>query len=137
MARRAQDTHGLLPWRSTNRSLCPVLDLGRHQRRQRRTGRFILETVIATGGAMCWFIGIGSLFLAWLGRKRGVIERFTCLALCATLTFFLPFIGALVDFTTTPAEEASSAFLFFLALGAAAIGLVLTAPKKLAAMTNR
>jgi hypothetical protein len=46
--------------------------------------------------ALSWFIGLGSLFLAWLGRSSGIIGRFNCLALCATLSFFTPLLFTLV-----------------------------------------
>ena len=51
----------------------------------------------ATALGLCWFIGIGSLFLALLGHTYGEVGRFNCLALCGSLAFFLPLLIGLVS----------------------------------------
>jgi hypothetical protein len=59
--------------------------------------RILLHGFLSTGIlALCWFIGVGALFLSWLGRTYGTVGRFNCLALCATLSFSLPLISALI-----------------------------------------
>ncbi len=70
--------------------------------------------------AMCWFIGVGSLFLFWVGRRYGQVERFTCLALCGTLAFSLPLLSSLI-WITEDAGESLGAILV-----GAIIGLVFT-----------
>jgi hypothetical protein len=86
-------------------------------------GDLIFEIAISTGFTICWFIGIGSLFLAWMGRTYGAIARFTCFALCGTLTFSMPLAGAMIDFATAPPAGAVDGFL--LVLASAIAGLVL------------
>jgi hypothetical protein len=73
---------------------------------------------------MCWFIGVGSLFLAWAGRTYGAVSRFNCLALCATLTFSMPLFLLLVSDTVNPSPDAGDAF--YQILGAAFVGMIPT-----------
>jgi hypothetical protein len=77
----------------------------------------------ATTLGMCWFIGLGSLFLLWLGRRYGAVGRFHCLALCATLAFSMPLAVVLVTVAVSPPPEVDETLYRF--LGGAMIGLFL------------
>jgi hypothetical protein len=85
--------------------------------------RILLHGFLSTGVlALCWFIGMGTLFLAWLGRTYGTVGRFNCLALCATLTFSLPLISALIGAATSPPFDPIESLADI--LGGAALGLL-------------
>jgi|AraplaMF_Col_mMF_1032025.scaffolds.fasta_scaffold00492_11 predicted membrane channel-forming protein YqfA (hemolysin III family) len=55
----------------------------------------VIPFLYLIGLAMFWFIGAGSFFLFWHGKRLEIVERFDCLSLCATLTFLLPTIISL------------------------------------------
>jgi hypothetical protein len=78
-------------------------------------GELILTSFISTALGMCWFIGVGSLFLTWLGRRYGVVERFNCLALCATLTFSMPLVSAFIGFGIGPLPDVTESLGIILA----------------------
>lgn len=71
--------------------------------------------------AISWFVGAGSGFLFWLGRRYSVIERFNCLALCTSLAFFMPVVVALIELCLSSA----AADFLWLSLGAAIAGVVI------------
>ena len=78
------------------------------------------DGLIAVAGiaflCMCWFIVVGSLFLA----AASAVSRSGCQALCAALTFSVPFfIFALVSVAMDSRADASSF------LGTVILGLVL------------
>jgi hypothetical protein len=69
---------------------------------------FLLTSIVSTTLGICWFIGVGSLFLVLLGRAYGVIGRFNCLALCATLTFSMPLVSTLIGIAMAPFMDISA-----------------------------
>jgi hypothetical protein len=82
---------------------------------------FIFTSIVSTGLGMCWCIGVGSLFLLWLGRTYGLVGRFNCLALCGTLTFSMPLVTSLIAFSTGPHRSITENVGTI--LGSAVIGL--------------
>jgi hypothetical protein len=87
------------------------------------SGDFV-TALVSIGFMAIWYIGVGSLFLSWLGRRYGVIERFNCLALCTTLAFFVPLIIWLIEIALDPADALADVWKSI--LGAGLIGLVAT-----------
>jgi hypothetical protein len=81
-----------------------------------------LAVAVSTGVAVIWFVGMGTLFLFWLGRRCGVVERFNCLALCATLAFAMPLVVVIIEIGLSPTEALAGNVSTL--LGAAAIGLI-------------
>ncbi len=71
--------------------------------------------LIAVAGA--WFVAAGMFFLIWHGKRHEIVERFDCLTLCSTLTFFLPTIISLGSlFFTDELDLANPGTILVLAL---------------------
>ena len=86
-------------------------------------GEIVFLAVVSIGLAACWFIGLGSLFLFWLGRRYAMVERFHCLALCATLSFLLPLVIVLIELGIETSLDLAASLGAI--LGAAATGLLI------------
>jgi hypothetical protein len=85
----------------------------------------IVTGIVFSAFAMTWFVGAGSLFLFWLGQTHGVVERFNCLALCATLSFFMPLVVLLVAVGLSPSQTGAD-FIMWVIFGAGFGGLVVS-----------
>lgn len=83
----------------------------------------IASSITSTGLAMCYFIGVGSAFMLWLGRTYGVVARFNCLALGASLTFSMPPLNVVIDLISGPRPDNTGSLLAM--LSAVTLGLVL------------
>ena len=84
----------------------------------------MIDIAEVAGCGAAWFIGLGSLFLMWASRTDGVVSRFKCLALCAILTFSMPFFLVLLSTAVNPST--GSGEIFYPMVGCAFVGLVAT-----------
>jgi hypothetical protein len=68
--------------------------------------RALLITAATVAGlGVSWFVGLGALFLVWVGHTYGAVSRFNCLALCATLGFFTPLLYAVFSMALAPPSD--------------------------------